>query len=79
MERIRVADKVLGTDLGSKEKAVEALVKSDDPWRRACGAYAIGTLGLTDLKLELQKCLDHSDPLLRETALQAQLRLAERA
>ena len=79
VERIRVADKVLGTDVGSKEKAVEALVKSDDPWLRACGAYAIGSLGLTDLKLELQKCLDHSDPLLRETARQAQLRLAERA
>jgi AAA family ATP:ADP antiporter len=78
-ERIRVANHVLHTDIQSKEKAVEALVKSDDPWLRACGAYAIGSLGLTNLTQELQKCLEHPDPLLRETARQALLRLAAQA
>jgi len=78
-ERIRVANNVLHTDVVSKEKAVEALVKSDDPWLRACGAFAIGSLGLQNLRQELQKCLEHPDPLLRETARQAQLRLAARA
>jgi len=78
-ERIRRANHLLHTDVASKEKAVEALVNSDDPWLRACGAYAIGSLGLTDLKRELEKCLEHPDPLLRETARQAQLRLAARA
>jgi HEAT repeat protein len=78
-ERIRLANHVLHTDLVSKEKAVEALVKSDDPWLRACGAFAIGSLGLENLRQELQKCLEHPDPLLRETARQAQLRLAARA
>ncbi|HEV2118183.1 MAG TPA: Npt1/Npt2 family nucleotide transporter [Terriglobales bacterium] len=78
-ERIRVANHVLHTDIESKEKAVEALVKSDDPWLRACGAYAIGSLGLANLSQELQKCLEHPDPLLRETARQAQLRLAAKA
>ena len=75
-ERIRLANQLLHTDLVSKEQAVRALVSSDDPWLRACGAYAIGSLGLTALRRELEKCLDHSDPLLRETARQAQLRLA---
>ena len=78
-ERIRVANDVLHTDVVSKEKAVEALVKSDDPWLRACGAFAIGSLGLESLSQELQKCLEHPDPLLRETARQAQLRLSARA
>jgi ATP:ADP antiporter, AAA family len=78
-ERIRVANDVLHTDVVSKEKAVEALVKSDDPWLRACGAFAIGSLGLENLRQELQKCLEHPDPLLRETARQAQLRLAARS
>ena len=78
-ERIRAAKHVLHTDLVSKEQAVEALVKSDDPWLRACGAFAIGSLGLENLSQELQKCLEHPDPLLRETALQAQVRLTARS
>jgi ATP:ADP antiporter, AAA family len=78
-ERIRAAKHVLHTDLVSKEQAVEALVKSDDPWLRACGAFAIGSLGLENLRQELQKCLEHPDPLLRETALQAQVRLTARS
>jgi len=78
-ERIRLANHLLHTDVVTKEQAVKALVSSEDPWLRACGAYAIGSLGLTALKRELDSCLDHPDPLLRETARQAQLRLAARA
>jgi ATP:ADP antiporter, AAA family len=78
-ERIRLANHLLHTDVASKENAVEVLINSDDPWLRACGAYAIGTLGLAHLQPELEKCLQHPDPLLRETARQAQLRLAARA
>jgi hypothetical protein len=78
-ERIALANHLLHTDVSTKEEAVAALVNSDDPWLRACGAYAIGSLGLTALKRQLEKCLEHPDPLLRETARQAQLRLAARA
>jgi hypothetical protein len=78
-KRIHLANNLLHTGVASKEEAVEVLVNSDDPWLRACGAYAIGSLGLTALKQELDKCLEHPDPLLRETARQAQLRLAARA
>ncbi|MBI3484672.1 MAG: hypothetical protein HY012_05910, partial [Acidobacteria bacterium] len=49
---------------------------SDDPWLKSCGAYAIGTLGLKSLEYFLDDCLTHSDPLLRETARWAKLRLA---
>jgi hypothetical protein len=54
-----------------------ALVSSDDPWLKSCGAYAIGTLGMKSLETELNQCLDHPDPLLRETARAAKQRLEE--
>ena len=43
---------------------------------KSCGAYAIGTLGLKSLAHELDTCMEHHDPLLREAARQAKLRLA---
>ncbi len=52
-----------------------ALVKSDDPWLRSCGAYAIGIFGLKSLEGELNRCLNDADPLLQETARAAKLRL----
>jgi AAA family ATP:ADP antiporter len=75
-ERVRLAGQVVGTDMGSREQAVAALVRSDDPWLKSCGAYAVGTLGLRSLEAEIDRCLEHPDPLLRETARQAKLRLA---
>lgn len=75
-ERVRLAGLVVGTDMGSREQAVAALVRSDDPWLKSCGAYAVGTLGLRSLEPEIDRCLEHPDPLLRETARQAKLRLA---
>lgn len=78
-EKVRLADRLVRSDIKDRESAAAALVGSDDPWLRACGAYAIGSLGLTALAAELASCLEHPDPLLRETARQAQLRLAARA
>ena len=75
-ERVRLAGQVVGTDMGSREQAVAVLVRSDDPWLKSCGAYAVGTLGLRSLEPEIDRCLEHPDPLLRETARQAKLRLA---
>ena len=59
----------------SLEQAVEILVASPDPWLRSCGAYAIGTLRINSLAEELNRCMNDSDPLLRETARTAKLRL----
>jgi AAA family ATP:ADP antiporter len=75
-ERVALANRHVGREVMSREEAVAELVASDDPWLKSCGAYAIGTLGLTSLAPELDRCLAHSDPLLRETARQAKLRLA---
>jgi hypothetical protein len=59
----------------SREQAVRALLLSDEPWLKSCGAYAVGTLGLRALEADLEPCLEHADPLLRETARQAKIRL----
>jgi AAA family ATP:ADP antiporter len=77
-ERVRLASHLVGTRVESPEEAVIALVRSEDAWLKSCGAYAIGTLGLRSLAAELESCLNHHDPLLRETARQAKLRLESR-
>jgi AAA family ATP:ADP antiporter len=75
-DRARRADRIVGAKVASREEAVAALVMSSDPWLKSCGAYAVGTLGLRSLEPELDRCLEHPDPLLRDTAHQAKLRLA---
>jgi len=75
-ERAELANRLVHTKIENRQQAVAALVLSDDPWLKSCGAYAIGSLGLVDLEEELDRCLDHQDPLLRETARAAKLRLA---
>jgi HEAT repeat protein len=74
-ERVELANRLVRNKIETQEQAVSALVSSDDPWLKACGAYAIGTLGLKSLETELSDCLQHADPLLRETARAAKLRL----
>jgi AAA family ATP:ADP antiporter len=74
-ERARLAQRLVHTKIESQEQAVAALITSDDPWLRSCGAYAIGTFGLKSLENELIRCLNDPDPLLRETAQTAKLRL----
>jgi AAA family ATP:ADP antiporter len=78
-ERVRLANSIVGAKVKGREDAIAALVGSDDPWLKSCGAYAIGTLGLNELEPLLDECLAHPDPLLRETARWAKLRLAEAA
>ncbi len=75
-ERVERANRLLGAKVETREEAAAALVYSDDPWLKSCGAYAIGSFGLKSLEKELDNCLNHPDPLLRETARQAKLRLA---
>jgi AAA family ATP:ADP antiporter len=77
-ERAQIAHRLVRAGIGSQEEAVAELVASDDPWLKSCGAYAIGTLGITSLEYQLDLCLNESDPLLRETARAAKLRLAGR-
>jgi AAA family ATP:ADP antiporter len=75
-ERVRLANRMLGTEVQSQEQAVAVLIASDDPWMRSCAAYAIGTLRLASLEAHLDRWLDDPDPLVRETARSAKGRLA---
>lgn len=74
-QRAAIADRFVRTKVENQEQAVGALVASDDPWLRSCGAYAIGTLGIKSLEGELNRCLNDPDPLLRETARASKERL----
>lgn len=74
--RVELANRMIGLKIQSREEAVAALLASEDAWLKSCGAYAVGALGLRSLQGELDRCLEHPDPLLRETARQAKLRLA---
>jgi len=74
-ERARLAQRLVRAKVENQEQAVAALVSSEDPWLRSCGAYAIGTFGIKSLEGALDRCLSDADPLLRETARAAKLRL----
>lgn len=74
-ERAQMAQRLVHAKIESQEQAVAELVASRDPWLKSCGAYAIGTLGIKSLEGELNRCLNETDPLLRETARAAKLRL----
>lgn len=75
-ERIRLANRLVEARVETREQAVAALLSSEEPWLKSCGAYAVGMLGLRRLEPELDRCLEHADPLLRESARQAKVRLA---
>ncbi|MBZ5657926.1 MAG: HEAT repeat domain-containing protein [Acidobacteriia bacterium] len=74
-ERAAIAERFVRARVENREQAVAELVASDDPWLKSCGAYAIGTFAIKSLEMELGQCLEHPDPLLRETARAAKLRL----
>jgi AAA family ATP:ADP antiporter len=76
-ERIRRANQLVGAGVDSSEEAVAMLMRSGDPWLKACAAYAIGALGLKSLESEMDAWRDDADPLLAETVRQAKMRLAE--
>jgi len=78
-QRAALAERLVHAKVENQEQAVAELVASDDSWLKSCGAYAIGALGINSLQPELDKCLENPDPLLRETARVAKLRLAAAA
>ena len=78
-ERAQLAHRLVHTEIETQEQAVAEMVASDDPWLKSCGAYAIGALGIKSLEDRLDRCLNEQDPLLRETARAAKLRLEELA
>jgi HEAT repeat protein len=78
-ERATKGSRLIRIAVENPEQAILALVSSEDPWLRSCGAYAIGAFGIKSLEDQLTQCLNHPDPLLRETARAAKLRLQAQA
>jgi hypothetical protein len=67
-ERARLAERLVGVTLGSREEAVEVLALSRDPWLQSCAAYAIGELRLAHFAGTVDRWANDADPLLRATA-----------
>ncbi len=79
-ERIATANKLLGSTVGDREEAIEVMALSEDPWLRACAAYAIGEMRLTRFAERLDEWTrDDADPLLRATAVDAREKLRHAA
>jgi AAA family ATP:ADP antiporter len=77
--RISIANRLLGSTLGDREQAIEIMADSDDPWLRACAAYAMGEMRMTRFAGMLDEWAQHSDPLLRATAIDAREKLRHAA
>ena len=78
-ERARIADRLVGVVVGSREEAIDVLARSRDPWLQTCAAYAIGELCLVALAGKVDTWSTAADPLLRATAEAAQAKLKGRA
>ncbi|HEX8028390.1 MAG TPA: Npt1/Npt2 family nucleotide transporter [Vicinamibacterales bacterium] len=77
--RIAMANKMLGASLGDREEAIEVMALSDDPWLRACAAYAMGEMRLTRFAPTLDRWATDADALLRATAIDAREKLRHAA
>ena len=78
-QRLKLAERLVGSVVDGPESAVRALIGTGDPWLRSCAAYAIGALALRSLEPQLAQWESDPDPLLRETVRQARARLAGHA
>jgi AAA family ATP:ADP antiporter len=78
-QRVDMANRVLGSELGGSEEAIEVMSRSQDPWLRSCAAYLIGEQRLMRFAAVLEKWTADPDALLRAAAMDAQLKLKEAA
>ena len=79
-QRIATANRVMGSSIGDREEAIEVMAQSEDPWLRACAAYAMGEMRLTRFAEKLDEWShDDADPLLRATAVDAREKLRHAA
>lgn len=77
--RVAAANKMLGTSLDDREEAIAVMAISQDPWLRACAAFAMGEMRLVHFAEQLDAWARDEDPLLRATALDAREKLRHAA
>jgi hypothetical protein len=70
-ERSRIGRKYFDGVVANRLDITLALVRSENPWLKSCGAYAIGFLELYNYATELQACLASPDPAVREAGVEA--------
>jgi AAA family ATP:ADP antiporter len=75
-EKVEFANRVLHSTIDSKDDALLALIRTEDPWLKSCAAHLIGVLGMKQYQTEIDRWASDPDPLLREKAQRAQQRLA---
>ncbi|HYE88142.1 MAG TPA: Npt1/Npt2 family nucleotide transporter [Vicinamibacterales bacterium] len=78
-DRIETANRLLGSSVTDREEAIEIMTISEDPWLRACAAYAMGEMRLTKFAATLDRWATDADPLLRSTAIDAREKLRHAA
>jgi HEAT repeat protein len=77
--RVDIANRVLGSELGGSEEAIEIMAKSQDPWLRSSAAYLIGEQRLQRFAETLELWTSDPDALLRAAARDARAKLKEAA
>jgi hypothetical protein len=76
LERIAIANRLVGAPLDSAEQAVATLLSSEDPWLRSSAVYAVGALQLHGLAGALKRFENDEDPVLKQSVKAARRRLA---
>jgi AAA family ATP:ADP antiporter len=76
-ERVAPILRHAGMDVPTRHDLIAAMIESADPWLKACGIAAVGSLGLREMARHVDACLDSEDQLLREAAHAAKRRLTE--
>lgn len=79
VERARLADRIVGVSVGSREEAVDVLARSRDPWLQSCAAFTIGELRLSRFADTVDRWARDAEPLLRITAAAAREKLKAHA
>lgn len=66
-EKLKIAEQICLTAIGSRAEALRILLHSDDLWLSACAIYTVGKLRLKELEADLAGVKRDADPLLTET------------
>lgn len=75
-ERLDFARRLCRVSVNSKLEALRILLKSEDPWMRACALYTVGQGPVLELLAEVRGLPHEADPLITQTRVWTEARLA---